>query len=211
MKQPHGVLVGYARTSTADQKAGLDAQIAELKAAGCTKIFSEHTSGVDADRPQLREALSYPREGDGLAATRPCRLARSTMDLLNIVSDLTSRGVAVRIMSMGLNTSDATSRLMLTVLGGVGQFERELMLERQRHGIAKAKAEGKYKGRAPTAQAKASQVRALKAEGFGVAEIVRRTGISRASVYRLLDGGGGPRTQHRWRLRLQLANRDEAV
>jgi predicted site-specific integrase-resolvase len=88
MKHPSGVLVGYARTSTADQKAGLDAQIAELKAAGCTKIFSEHTSGVDADRPQLREALSYLREGDGLAATRPCRLARSTMDLLNIVGDI---------------------------------------------------------------------------------------------------------------------------
>ena len=187
MKHHHGALVGYARTSTADQKAGLDAQIGELKAAGCTKIFSEHTSGVDADRPQLREALSYLREGDGFAVTRPCRLARSTMDLLHIVNDLTARGVVVRILSMGLNTSDATSRLMLTVLAGVGQFERELMLERQRHGIAKAKAEGKYKGRAPTARAKATTVRTLKAEGHGAAEIARRAGISRASVYRILE------------------------
>ena len=109
------------------------------------------------------------------------------MDLLNIVSDLTDRGVAVRILSMGLNTSDATSRLMLTVLAGVGQFERESMLERQRHGIAKAKAEGRYKGRAPTAQAKAGLIRSLKREGVQVAEIVRRTGVSRASVYRVLN------------------------
>lgn len=70
MQHQHGVLVGYARTSTVDQRAGLDAQIAELKAAGCTRIFSEHTSGVDADRPQLREALSYLREGDSLITTR---------------------------------------------------------------------------------------------------------------------------------------------
>lgn len=188
MKHSKGAFVGYARTSTADQKAGLDAQIAELKAAGCTKIFSEHTSGVDADRPQLREALSYLRDGDVFVTTRPCRLARSTMDLLNIVNNLNARGVVVQVLSMGLNTSDATSRLMLTVLAGVGQFERELMLERQRHGIAKAKAEGKYKGRAPTARAKAAQVFALKADGHGVTEIVRRTGISRASVYRILDG-----------------------
>ena len=187
MKQHSGVLVGYARTSSAGQRAGLEAQIEELNAAGCTKIFSEHTSGVDADRPQLREALSYLREGDGFVVSRPCRLARSTMDLLNIVNDLTEKGVVVRILSMGLNTSDATSRLMLTVLAGVGQFERELMLERQRHGIAKAKAEGKYKGRAPTARAKADQVRTLKADGYGVTEIVKRTGISRASIYRILD------------------------
>ncbi len=186
MKHTHGTLVGYGRTSTADQRAGLEAQIAELKSAGCTKIFYEHTSGVDADRPELREALNYLRDGDGFVVTRPCRLARSTMDLLNIVNDLTARGVVVRILSMGLNTSDATSRLMLTVLAGVGQFERELMLERQRHGIVKAKAEGKYKGRAPTARAKTATVRALKADGYGVAEIVRRTGISRASVYRIL-------------------------
>lgn len=187
MTHSPGAFVGYARTSTIDQKAGLDAQIADLKAAGCTKVFSEHTSGVDADRPQLREALSYLREGDVFVVTRPCRLARSTMDLLNIVNELTARGVVVQVLSMGLNTSDATSRLMLTVLAGVGQFERELMLERQRHGIAKAKAEGKYRGRAPTARAKSALVRALKEDGHGVAEIVRRTGVSRASVYRILE------------------------
>lgn len=186
MQPPLGVLVGYARTSTADQRAGMEAQIEDLKVAGCTKIFFEHTSGMNAERPQLRAALAYLREQDTLITTRPCRLARSTMDLLGIVNVLTDRGVAVRILSMGLNTNDATARLMITVLASVGQFERELMLERQRHGIAKAKAEGRYKGRAPTARAKKAEVLALKADGLAVAEIVRRTGVSRTSVYRLL-------------------------
>ena len=87
---------------------------------------------------------------------------------------------------MDLDTSTATGRLVLTVLAGIATFERSLMLERQRAGIAKAKAEGKYRGRAPTAQAKRPEVLALKADGVGVAEIVRRTGASRASIYRIL-------------------------
>jgi len=182
-----GATVGYARTSTIEQEAGLEAQLAELKAAGCTRIFSEQVSSVDAHRPKLAEALAYLREGDTAVCVRPDRLARSTRDLLDIVDGLTARGVAVRILSMDLNTANATGRLILTVLAGIAEFERSLMLERQRHGIAKAKAEGKYKGRAPTARAKANQIRALKAEGLGAAEIARRADVSRASVYRVLN------------------------
>lgn len=186
MHPSQGVLVAYARTSTIDQRAGLEAQIEELKQAGCTKIFFEHTSGVDSDRPQLAAALSYLRERDSLVVTRPCRLARSTMDLLRLVDDLTSREISLQVLSMGLNTADATSRLMMTVLAGVGQFERELMLERQRHGIARAKAEGRYKGRAPTARAKTDTVLAMRKNGQRIVDIVRATGVSRASVYRIL-------------------------
>lgn len=181
-----GAIVGYARTSTVDQEAGLEAQVAELKGVGCTRIFSEKVSSVDAERPKLAEALSFLRDGDTFVVTKPCRLARSTIDLLGIVDGLTKRGVAVRLLSMGMDTSTPTGRLVLTVLGAVAEAERSWMLERQRHGIAKAKAEGKYKGRAPTARAKAKHVIALKAEGLGVAEIVRRTDVSRASVYRIL-------------------------
>ena len=185
--KPTGAIVCYARSSTLEQRAGLEAQIAQLKAAGAAKIFAEHVSSVSVVRPKLAEALAYVREHDVFCVTAADRLARNTIDLLNIVDDLTTRGVTVRILDMDLDTSTPTGRLLLVCLAWVSEAERAWMLERQRHGIAKAKAEGKYKGRAPTAQAKAPTVRALKAEGVGVAEIVRRTGISRASVYRILN------------------------
>lgn len=182
-----GALVGYARTSTVEQEAGLDAQVAELQAIGASKVFAEHVSSVDAQRPQLRAALDWCREGDTFIVTRPDRLARNVTNLLKIVDDLKGRGVAVRILSLGADTSTATGLLILQVLGAVAEFERNVMLERQRHGIAKAKAEGRYKGRAPTARAKAPEVRRLKAEGMTVAQIGAQTGVSRASIYRALN------------------------
>jgi DNA invertase Pin-like site-specific DNA recombinase len=183
-----GTLVGYARTSGPTQIAGLEDQIEELKKAGCTRIFSEHISGVEHRRPQLEAAMDWVRSGDTLVFTKPDRASRSVTDLLgNIVERLKAKGVAVRILSMHLDTGNPTSNLILTILAGVGCWEREAMLERQRAGIAKAKAEGKYRGRAPTARAKAHEVRRLKAEGKTVPEIVKETGVSRASVYRALN------------------------
>ena len=152
------MLVGYARTSTAGQIAGLEAQERELRAAGCDKIFREQVSSV-AERQQLEAALDYVREGDSFTVTKLDRLARSVGDLLAIVSRLEAKGVSLRVLSMSgtqsLDTSTATGRLMLSVIGAVGQAEREAMLERQREGIAKAKREGRYKGRVPTARRKA--------------------------------------------------------
>lgn len=188
----NGALVGYARTSTDDQIAGLEAQIAELKAAGCTRIFSEHVSALDPKRPELMAALDWVRAGDVFIVTKPDRLARSVTDMLGIVDRLKAKGVSVRILSMHLDTGNPTSNLILTILAGVGCWEREAMLERQRAGIARAKTQGKYKGRAPTARAKADEVRRLKAEGRTVAEIVTVTGISRASIYRALNGHERP-------------------
>ncbi|MGE5564725.1 MAG: recombinase family protein [Parcubacteria group bacterium] len=181
-------IIGYARTSTAEQAAGLADQIAELKQAGATKIFSEQVSGADAARPKLGEALAYVREdeGDTFIVTKPDRLARSTEDLLRIVSDLKAKGVTVRILSMDIDTSTATGELMLTMLAGIAKFERALMLERQRAGIAAAKAAGRYKGRAPTARAKAAEVRRLHAEGEKPAAIAAKLGVGRSSVYRIL-------------------------
>jgi DNA invertase Pin-like site-specific DNA recombinase len=180
------MLVGYARTSTADQKAGLDAQGRELNAAGCEKeVFGEQVSSV-ALRPKLAECLSFLREGDTLVCTKPDRLARSTAELLTIEADLTKRGVGLVIQSMGLDTrngSNPTARLMLTILAGVATWEREIMLERQREGIAKAKAEGRYKGRPPSIDV--GQIRRLSAE-MGPAAIAKHLGIARSSVYRLL-------------------------
>ena len=180
------MLIGYARTSTLEQKAGLDAQMAELKAAGCEKVFQEQTSSV-GKRNALATALEFVREGDTLVVTKLDRLARSVQHLLELVHQLKEKGAALRILNLNIDTSTATGKLMFTMIGAIAEFEREMMLERQREGIAKAKAEGKYKGRAPTARAKADQVRELKEQGLGATEIASRVGISRASVYRVLD------------------------
>lgn len=182
------MLIGYARTSTLDQKAGLEAQRRDLATEGCERIFEEEVSSVDmVRREQLAEALTFARHGDTLVVTKLDRLARSVAHLLDVLAQLEAKGVALRILAMGIDTSTPTGKLMLTVLGGVAEFEREIMLERQREGIAKAKAAGKYKGRAPTAKAKADEVLRLHSEGVGGTEIARRAGISRASVYRILN------------------------
>lgn len=184
-----GILVGYCRTSSAEQQAGLEAQERDLKAAGVEKLFSEQVSSV-AKRDRLEAAIDFCREGDTLTVTRPDRLSRGVADLLSIIERLEKKGVALRILSFGggtLDTSNATSKLILTVLAATASWERSVMLERQLEGIAKAKAEGKYKGRAPTARKQSDMVRALHAEGAKVAEIVRQVGISRASVYRCLS------------------------
>ncbi|HEY1224476.1 MAG TPA: recombinase family protein [Brevundimonas sp.] len=187
MEHLPGALVGYGRTSTVDQVAGLEDQIAELTRAGCTRIFAEHASAVDRHRPELQAALDWLRSGDTFIVTKPDRLARSVTDLLGIVERLKSKGVTVRVLSMHLDTGNPTSNLILTLLAGVSCWERESMLERQKCGIAKAKAEGKYRGRAPTARAKAPEVRRLKAEGRTINQIVHEVGVSRASVYRALN------------------------
>lgn len=182
-------LVGYARTSTLDQTAGLEAQERDLIAAGCTRIFREQVSSVDmVRRDALAEALEWVRPGDTLVVTKLDRLARSVAHLVEIMAKLEAKGVGFRLLDLNIDTRTTMGKLMLTVLGGVAEFERAIMLERQREGIAKAKAEGRYKGRKPTAQAKADDVLRLHGEGVGGTEIARRLGIGRASVYRILDG-----------------------
>ena len=180
--------IGYARTSTAEQRAGLEAQLRDLSAAGCERLFSEQVSSV-AQRNELAAAVDFAREGDVFMVTKPDRLARSTADLLGIVARLDVKKVSLVVLSMGGQTVDtrtATGKLMLTMLAAVAAFERDLMLERQREGIAKAKAEGAYKGRAPTARRQADDVLALLANGVRPADVAKRVGIGRASVYRIM-------------------------
>lgn len=181
------MLVGYARTSTLDQTAGLEAQLRLLTAEGCERIFEEQVSSVDVRaREKLEEALSFVREGDTLVVTKLDRLARSMAHLMEIRQRLEGRGAHLKIIDLNLDTTTPTGNLMLNLLGSVAEFEREIMLERQREGIAKAKVEGKYKGRAPTARRKADEVITLRNEGVGASEIAKRLGIGRASVYRIL-------------------------
>ena len=187
------MLIGYARTSTADQKAGLEAQERDLRAAGCTKTFTEQVSSA-AQRGALKACLEFLREGDVLVVTKPDRLARSTAELLTIEADLSRRNIGLVILSMGgerLDTRNPTSKLILTILAGVATWEREVMLERQREGIAKAKAEGKYKGRKPTVAVQAEQIRSMHAAGEKPARIAKQLGVARSSVYRMLEADGG--------------------
>ena len=181
--------IGYARTSTLDQVAGLEAQGRDLEAVGCEKIFTEQVSGV-AERGQLTAALDYLREGDILTVTKLDRLARSVRDLLGIVDQIESRKAGLRILAMNLDTTTPTGMLMLQVLGAVAEFERSMMLERQREGIAKAQSQGKYKGRKPTARAKAGEVQALLEAGVTPTEVARKLGVGRSSVYRIVAEKG---------------------
>jgi DNA invertase Pin-like site-specific DNA recombinase len=186
------MLIGYGRTSTTDQQAGLEAQERDLRAAGAEKVFTERVSSV-AKREALAACLGFLREGDALVVTKPDRLARNTAELLAIEADLSKRNIGLVILSMGgtrLDTRNPTSKLMLTILGGVATWEWEIMLERQREGIAKAKGEGKYKGRTPTVAKQADQIRAMVAAGQKPAHIARRLGVARSSVYRVLEPSG---------------------
>ncbi len=183
------MLIGYARTSTADQKAGLEAQAAELKAAGCEGLFVEQVSSVQR-REELEKALKFVRKGDTLVVTKLDRLARSISDLVRIIETLEEKRATLRILAMNLDTNTPTGRLLLNLVGSVAQFEREIMLERQREGMAKAKAEGKYRGRKPTARAKSGDVIARFNADQRPTDIAKSVGIGRASVYRILNEAG---------------------
>lgn len=185
-----GIVFGYARTSTSDQIAGLEAQKRDLLAAGCAKVIAEQVSSVAEARVGLTRVLAMLGAGDTLMVTKPDRLARSTVDLLGIVGDLDARASSLIILSMGgerLDTRNPTSKLMLTILAGVATWEREIMLERQREGIAKAKAEGRYKptgSRSPMSQHIIDSVNRMCAENKSESQIIAALGISKSSLYR---------------------------
>ena len=179
------MLIGYCRTSTVDQKYGLTAQIETLESEGVEKIFSEQISSV-AKRPELESALDFCREGDVLVVTKLDRLARSIHDLWKIVNRLEEKKVELKILDLNLDTSTPTGRLMLSMMGALAQFEREMLLERQREGIERAKAEGKFKGRKPTAREKQPEIQRMRKDGMKPDKIASELGISRMSVYRYI-------------------------
>lgn len=189
------LIIAYCRTSTAEQTAGLEAQIAELTKAGADRIFQEQVSSV-AKRDELDAALDYLRDDDVLMVTKLDRLARSVADLMTIIERIKSRNASLRILAMNLDTESATGKLMISILGSVAEFEREIMLERQREGISKAKAAGKYKGRTPTARQKTDQVLELISQGWKQSDVAAELAISRSSVQRIVRAArrdGAPR------------------
>ena len=178
-------VIGYARVSTTDQD--LSIQEAALKAAGCEVIRSEKRTGTTTQgREELRTVLDFLRKGDVLTVTRIDRLARSIADLQNIVRTIKSRGAALKATEQPIDTSTAAGKCFLDMLGVFAEFETNLRRERQLEGIARAKAEGVYKGR--PASIDAARVRELKAGGMGPTEIAKALKIGRASVYRVLQG-----------------------
>lgn len=182
------MLIGYCRVSTSEQQAGLDGQISELTSLGCDKVFQEKVSSV-AEREQLNLALDFAREGDVFVIVRLDRLARSTADLLHIIDQLEAKKVGLRVLDFGgteMDTQSPTGKLVLTMFGALAQFERELMLVRQREGIERAKREGKYKGRVPTVRRRLPEMREMAEQGLTPPEIAKRLSCSRSTVYRLL-------------------------
>ncbi len=177
-------IIGYARVRTADQN--LSSQIDALAQAGAKRTYKEKISGVKKDRTELSAMLDYVRDGDTVVVTKLDRIARSTKHLLEIVDQLQEKGVSFKVLNIDLDTSTPTGKLMLTMLGAIATFEREMMLERQAEGIAIAKQRGKYKGRKPTARAKALQVLNLLEEGLTKQAIADQVGIGVASVYRII-------------------------
>jgi DNA invertase Pin-like site-specific DNA recombinase len=177
--------IGYARTSTIEQEAGFEAQLRELEQCGCEKIFREQVSSV-AQRLQLEAAIEFARVGDTFVVTKLDRLARSITDLLQTLHRLELKKVEVKILNLGLDTSTPTGKLILTVLGGIAQFEREMMLERQREGIDKAQKAGKYKGRKPIHEEKRAAILRLAGQGVTKVDIAKRLGVGQATVYREL-------------------------
>lgn len=179
--------IGYARVSTTDQDTAV--QVVALRAAGCDVIRQEQASGTTTTgRTELATVLDFLRPGDTLVVTRVDRLARSVGDLQVIVKTIREKGAALACTEQPVDTSTAAGKAFLDMLGVFAEFETNLRRERQMEGIAKAKAEGIYKGRKPVLDA--VEVRRLAADGMGATEIARRLGCGRASVYRLLESSG---------------------
>lgn len=181
-KTPHGKTVGYVRVSSVDQN---DAR--QLDGITLDKTFTDKASGKDTQRPQLKALLEYVREGDHVYVHSMDRLARSLSDLEGLVKGLTERGIAVTFTTQAMTFTGEDSpmnTLMLQLLGAVGQFERGLILERQREGIAIAKAKGVYKGRKPSLDADGKEkLRAMVAQGIPKAKVAEKLGISRTTLY----------------------------
>jgi DNA invertase Pin-like site-specific DNA recombinase len=177
-------VIGYARVSTTDQD--LSIQESALRAAGCDVIRAEKQSGTSTQgRAELRTVLDFIGKGDVLLVTRVDRLARSIGDLRDIVRTLKAKGASLRATEQPIDSSTAAGKCFLDMLGVFAEFETNLRRERQLEGIARAKAEGVYKGR--PASIDAARVRELKAGGMGATEIAKALKIGRASVYRVLE------------------------
>ncbi len=175
--------IGYIRVSTADQNTERQLLNVELD-----NSFTDKCSGKDTNRPALKQLIDYAREGDTVHVHDISRMARNTEDLLRLVKQFTEQGISLMFHKENLEftgESNPIQQLMLTMIGGIYQFERAMILERQREGIAIAKQKGKYKGK-PVNQAMHDQIRLKYANGMSKMQIARTLGCARATVYKAL-------------------------
>lgn len=181
-----GDLIGYARVSTWDQTT--QAQLDALRQAGCIRIFEETASGTRSDRPELASALDYARPGDTLVVWRLDRLGRSLKHLLDTVTTLEARGVGFRSLHENIDTTSSTGRLVFHIFAALAEFERDLIVDRTKAGLAAARERGSKPGRKPAlSKDQIAVVRRMHAEGgHSVQEIAKVVRVSRATVYRAL-------------------------
>jgi len=180
-------VVGYARVSSKTQS--LDIQIEKLQKNGCTKIFKEKISGVDQNRPELIKCKEYLREGDTLVITKIDRLARSTVDLGNIVKKLQDDGINFVVLDQNIDTSTPAGKLTFHIISSVAEFENEIRKERQREGIEKALSLGKPYGR-PSKITKdvVTQIKEDLGNGLTTADILKQMDVSRSTFFKIKKG-----------------------
>lgn len=180
-------LIGYARVSTGEQDLAL--QRDALRAAGVKKVFDERASGATAERPGLAEALAYVREGDTLVVWKLDRLGRSMAHLIEAVRALDAKGAGFRSLTEGLDTTSPGGTLVFHIFGALAQFERDLIRERTRAGLAAAAARGRKGGRKPVVSAeKLGRARAHLAAGLTVREAAARVKVGKTALYKALAG-----------------------
>jgi DNA invertase Pin-like site-specific DNA recombinase len=185
------VLIGYARVSTQEQSPRL--QLDAFEAAGCAKLFVETASGAQRDRPELAAALSYMRAGDTLVVWKLDRLARSLKQLIETVEGLEARGIGFRSLTEAIDTTTAGGRLVFQIFGALAEFERQVIRERTRAGLAAARAQGRKSGRPPALlpQDLTAARALLRDPEITVEEVARRLKVAPATLYRHLPGGRG--------------------
>ncbi len=183
-------ILGYLSQGFEGQSAQI--QFSRLKAAGATKVFREQSTAGKRDRPQLDELMKTAGDGDTLLVTSLARLAHNIQHLLEIVTALNDAGVALKVIDSGIDTSSPHGEVIGLLLGTIADFEQQKVRERQAAGIARAKREGRYKGRKPTARAKTDEVLTLNAQDLTRQKIADQLGIGVASVYRILKNHTTP-------------------
>lgn len=182
------MLIGYARVSTKRQGDSLDTQRETLEDYGCEKVFTDTISGAKSERPGLDAALEVMRDGDVLVVTRLDRLGRTALDTLRTIHELDERGVPVIMLDPALDTRTKEGKLMVTIMSGLAEWERDLLIERTKEGMAHARSQGRLPGPKPRLNNEQIQaVRAAVADGQNIASVARSFGVSRPTIYKALE------------------------
>lgn len=177
--------IGYARVSTREQTDSLETQEQALNTHGCNRIYKDVASGAKARRPQLQAAFDFAREGDTIVVTRLDRLGRTTLDTLRTVQELDERGIRVEALDVNLNTATPAGRLVLNVIASLAQWERDLLIERTKEGLAHARSQGRVGGRPPIPEETRQAVLAALGTGLSQKQVATAFGISRSSIARI--------------------------